>query len=63
MRQRRARRAELRPSGTHHDLGPLFDRLNRGYFENTLAQPAPGLERAQPGERSSAASIRRSIKL
>ncbi|MGC1831208.1 MAG: hypothetical protein WA405_02655 [Candidatus Acidiferrales bacterium] len=42
MRQRRARRAELRPSGAHHDLGPLFDRLNRGYFENTLARPRLG---------------------
>ncbi len=42
LRQRRARRAEHRPSGAHHDLGPLFDRLNRSYFENRLARPRLG---------------------
>ena len=42
LRQRRARRAELQPSGAHHDLGPLFDRLNQSYFENQLARPRLG---------------------
>jgi hypothetical protein len=42
LRRRRARRAELVPSGAHHDLGPLFDRLNLNYFENSLARPRLG---------------------
>jgi len=38
-RRRRARRSEHRPAGIHHDLGPLFDELNRTYFENGLSRP------------------------
>lgn len=39
LRQRRARRVEHRPAGKHHDLAPLFDHLNRRYFENSLPLP------------------------
>jgi len=42
MRQQRARRAEHRPAGAHHDLAPLFERLNHEYFEGDLAQPRLG---------------------
>jgi len=40
LRQRRARKIGHRPTGTCHDLEPLFHQLNRGYFENQLIQPA-----------------------
>jgi predicted metal-dependent hydrolase len=39
LRQRRARRVEHRPAGAHHDLEPVFNRLNRRYFKNTLPKP------------------------
>ncbi|MGH9714731.1 MAG: SprT-like domain-containing protein [Candidatus Acidiferrales bacterium] len=42
LRQRRARKAEHRPAGSHHDLAPLFERLNRRYFENSLPTPRLG---------------------
>jgi predicted metal-dependent hydrolase len=42
MRQRRARRMEHRPAGTHHDLEPLFERLNSHYFQSSLARPRLG---------------------
>jgi SprT-like family len=42
MRQRRARRMEHRPAGTHHDLEPLFERLNNRYFQSSLARPRLG---------------------
>ncbi len=42
IRRRRARRMEHRPAGAHHDLGPLFARLNRRYFDGALAQPRLG---------------------
>jgi len=42
LRQRRARRVEHRPAGKHHDLGPMFDRLNGRYFENALVKPRLG---------------------
>ena len=42
VRQRRARRRELVPAGAHHDLAPLFERLNGRYFENALVQPRLG---------------------
>lgn len=42
MRQRRARRAEHRPAGTYHDLGPIFAQLNRRYFRNSLPRPRLG---------------------
>ena len=42
VRQRRARRVEHRPEGKHHDLGPMFERLNARYFENLLVKPRLG---------------------
>lgn len=42
MRQQRARKMEHRPAGTHHDLEPLFDRLNRLYFQSALLRPSLG---------------------
>lgn len=39
LRQRRARRIEHRPAGTHHDLEMLFDRLNGTYFQDALQRP------------------------
>jgi predicted metal-dependent hydrolase len=39
LRQRRARKAEHRPEGDHHDLAQLFATLNRRYFRSTLPQP------------------------
>lgn len=38
-RRRRARRTEHRPLGTHHDLEPLFEELNRAYFRGSLPRP------------------------
>lgn len=40
-RQRRARRVAHQPTGVHHDLAPLFERLNHHYFQGSL--PRPGL--------------------
>ncbi len=31
-----------RPEGKHHDLGPMFERLNARYFENSLVKPRLG---------------------
>ena len=42
LRQQRARRTEHRPAGTHHDLAPMFARLNRRYFESALPLPRLG---------------------
>jgi hypothetical protein len=42
LRQRRARRAEHRPVGAHHDLEPIFARLNRRYFAGALVKPRLG---------------------
>lgn len=42
LRQRRARKTEHRPAGAHHDLGPLFERLNRRYFGDALPTPRLG---------------------
>jgi len=42
LRQRRARRAAHQPAGAHHDLSPLFDRLNKRYFRSLLPQPRMG---------------------
>ncbi|MGA3294234.1 MAG: SprT-like domain-containing protein [Candidatus Acidiferrales bacterium] len=42
LRQRRARRAAHQPAGKHHDLGPLFDRLNQRYFQGALPRPCLG---------------------
>jgi hypothetical protein len=39
LRRRRARRANGIARGTHHDLGPLFARLNRQYFGGRLRPP------------------------
>lgn len=41
QRERRARRVAHAPTGAHHDLAPLFDRLNEDYFG--LALPRPSL--------------------
>jgi predicted metal-dependent hydrolase len=42
MRQSRARRMEHSPAGVHHDLEPLFERLNHRYFQSSLARPRLG---------------------
>jgi hypothetical protein len=42
MRQRRARKMEHRPAGEHHDMEPLFDRLNQLYFQSSLPRPRLG---------------------
>lgn len=42
IRQRRARRLEHSPPGSHHDLAPLFAQLNREYFGNALGEPRLG---------------------
>jgi predicted metal-dependent hydrolase len=42
QRQRRARRVAHQPSGTHHNLAPLFERLNHHYFEGALPRPRLG---------------------
>lgn len=42
VRQRRARRAEHKPTGTHHDLAPMFTRLNGEYFADALQPPRLG---------------------
>ena len=41
-RKKRARRAEHRPGGAHHDLAPLFEALNARYFEGSLRPPKLG---------------------
>lgn len=45
MRQSRARRMEHRPAGAHHDLEPLFERLNQVYFQSSLPRPRLGWSR------------------
>jgi len=42
LRQRRARRAEHKPAGRHHNLEPLFARLNDAYFNGALEPPRLG---------------------
>lgn len=42
LRRERARRAEHRPAGAQHDLGPLFGTLNARYFEGALGKPRLG---------------------
>ena len=42
QRQRRARRVVHEPTGAHHDLAPLFERLNHHYFEGALPRPRLG---------------------
>lgn len=42
VRMKRARRIESSPCGVCHDLGPLFDRLNRRYFRGNLSRPRLG---------------------
>jgi hypothetical protein len=41
-RRRRARRADHSPAGVHHNLEPLFEELNRTYFESALSRPRLG---------------------
>ena len=45
LRRRRARRVPGETGGTCHDLGPLFDELNRRYFEESLPRPRLGWSR------------------
>jgi len=45
LRQSRARTAEDRPAGRHHDLAPLFRELNGRYFLGALSQPRLGWSR------------------
>jgi predicted metal-dependent hydrolase len=42
LRQRRARRVKHRPAGKHHDLGPMFEKLNDCYFDKVLQKPRLG---------------------
>ncbi|HKV04687.1 MAG TPA: SprT-like domain-containing protein [Candidatus Acidoferrales bacterium] len=42
VRRRRVRRMEHRPAGAYHNLEPMFDRLNRRYFEDSLTRPRLG---------------------
>jgi len=39
QRRKRARRIQHLPAGTHHDLAPLYEELNRRYFGHTLVCP------------------------
>ena len=39
LRRTRARRIPELPAGDFHDLAPLFDQLNREYFESALPRP------------------------
>ena len=41
-RQRRARRVAHQPTGAHHDLASLFERLNQHYFAGALPRPRIG---------------------
>jgi len=45
LRQERAQRTEHCPAGTYHDLGRIFERLNRRYFTDALARPRLGWSR------------------
>jgi hypothetical protein len=42
MRRSRGRRLAHSPAGAHHDLAPLFARLNRDYFASALGEPRLG---------------------
>jgi len=42
MRSRRVRRVATLAQGQHHDLGSLFEQLNREYFEGKLERPHIG---------------------
>jgi hypothetical protein len=42
MRRARGRRISGEARGAHHDLAPLFDALNRQYFEGELKRPRLG---------------------
>lgn len=45
LRRSRARRNDHYPAGTHFDLEPIFDRLNREYFDGALRKPRLGWSR------------------
>jgi Protein of unknown function DUF45 len=45
LRRSRGRRIAERPAGKIHDLAPLFDQLNRDYFEGALRRPRIGWSR------------------
>lgn len=42
LRRKRARLRISHPRGRHHDLEPLFDELNRRYFQASLPRPRIG---------------------
>jgi hypothetical protein len=42
LRQSRARKLELQPAGSHHDLHQMYHRLNEHYFERALPYPRLG---------------------
>ena len=42
VRRSRARRVELSPGGSHHDLREMYNRLNERYFSGALAYPRLG---------------------
>jgi hypothetical protein len=42
VRQKRARRIEHKPSGSSHDLAPMFEALNQEYFGGSLRRPRLG---------------------
>jgi hypothetical protein len=45
QRRRRARRILRLPAGDHHDLAPLYEGLNRRYFEGAMTHPELGWSR------------------
>lgn len=45
LRRTRGRRIPESPAGKFHDLAPLFDQLNREYFESSLPRPRIGWSR------------------
>lgn len=42
LRRKRTRPIRFHPHGDHHDLRPLFDRLNRRYFAGRMKAPKMG---------------------
>ncbi len=42
LRRNRARKIDLQPSGSHHDLHEMYHRLNERYFDRALRYPRLG---------------------
>ncbi|MDE3110487.1 MAG: M48 family metallopeptidase, partial [Acidobacteriota bacterium] len=42
LRRNRARKLDLQPAGSHHNLRAMFDRLNERYFDRALPFPRLG---------------------